>query len=70
MDSWKGLITIIRLGSPENASAYWYSDDAEIITKLHQNKCMPEWKDLDGTVFFKKSRKLEKMLKKLGIDMK
>ena len=44
------------------------TDDSEIIFRLHQAGFQPMWKD-DSVVFFKKSNKLLKLLKKLDIDI-
>ena len=44
------------------------TDDNELIFRLHQAGHQPAWKDYD-CVFFKKSNKLIKLLKKLDIDI-
>ena len=44
------------------------TDDSEIIFRLHQAGFSPVWKDY-SVVFFKKSNKLIKLLKKLDIDI-
>ena len=44
------------------------TDDSQIIFKLHQSGFQPMWKDED-CVYFKKSNKLIKLLKKLDIDI-
>lgn len=44
------------------------TDDSELIFRLHQAGHQPAWKDYE-TVFFKKSNKLIKLLKKLDIDV-
>lgn len=58
---------MVKIGAPENVSAYYYTDDNGIIMKLHQSGFHPEWKD-DGCIYFRKSKKLLKLLDKLGID--
>lgn len=59
---------MIRLGTPDNVSDYFMTDDSELIFHLHQAGHQPAWKD-DSVVFFKKSNKLIKLLKKLDIDI-
>ena len=59
---------MVRIGSPEDATAFFMTDDSEIIFKLHQSGFQPMWKD-ESVVFFKKSNKLIKLLKKLDIDI-
>lgn len=44
------------------------TDDSELIFRLHQAGHQPTWKD-ESVVFFKKSNKLIKLLKKLDIDI-
>lgn len=44
------------------------TDDSELIFRLHQAGFSPAWKDY-SVVFFKKSNKLIKLLKKLDIDI-
>jgi hypothetical protein len=44
------------------------TDDSELIYRLHQAGFSPMWKDYE-VVFFKKSNKLLKLLKKLDIDI-
>lgn len=44
------------------------TDDSELIFRLHQAGQQPTWKD-GSVVFFKKSNKLIKLLKKLDIDI-
>ena len=44
------------------------TDDSELIFRLHQAGHQPAWKD-ESVVFFKKSNKLLKLLKKLDIDI-
>lgn len=60
--------TIIRLGSPEDVSKFFYTDDPDLIFHLHQAGFIPMWRDED-CVYFKKTNKLIKLLKKLEIDI-
>lgn len=59
---------MVRLGTPDNIQDFYMTDDSELIFRLHQSGFQPAWKD-DGIVFFKKSNKLIKLLKKLDIDI-
>lgn len=59
---------MVRIGSPEDVTAFYMTDDSQIIFKLHQSGFQPMWKDED-CVYFKKSNKLIKLLKKLDIDI-
>nr|DAF59672.1 MAG TPA: hypothetical protein [Siphoviridae sp. ct0Wl9]DAI11339.1 MAG TPA: hypothetical protein [Caudoviricetes sp.] len=59
---------MVRLGTPDQVSEFFMTDDSEIIFRLHQAGFQPMWKD-DSVVFFKKSNKLIKLLKKLDIDI-
>lgn len=59
---------MVRLGTPDNIEDFYMTDDSEIIFRLHQTGFQPMWKD-DSVVFFKKSNKLLKLLKKLDIDI-
>ena len=58
---------MIRLGSPADVENYIAIDDGWLITELHRSGLQPIWKDGE-VVYFKKSRKLLKMLKKLDIE--
>ena len=49
-------------------SAYFMTDDSEVIFRLHQAGFAPAWKDYE-VVYFKKTNKLIKLLKKLDIDI-
>ena len=60
---------MLRIGSPNDVTNYIFTDDGELIYNLHRQGIQPEWKDYDGCVYFKKSRRLEKALKKLDIDI-
>ena len=59
---------MVRCGTPDDVSAYFMTDDSELIFRLHQAGFQPVWKDYE-CVFFKKSNKLLKLLKKLDIDI-
>ena len=59
---------MVRLGTPDNISDFFMTDDSELIFRLHQSGFQPMWKDYN-VVFFKKSNKLIKLLKKLDIDI-
>lgn len=59
---------MVRIGTPENPQDFFMTDDNELIFRLHQAGHQPAWKDYD-CVFFKKSNKLIKLLKKLDIDI-
>lgn len=61
-------IKIVRLGTPDNTQDFFMTDDSELIFRLHQAGHQPSWKD-ESVVFFKKSNKLIKLLKKLDIDI-
>lgn len=62
------MITIVRCGCPDDVNAYYYTDDSQIIFKVHQSGFQPMWKD-ENCVYFKKTNKLIKLLKKLDIDI-
>lgn len=59
---------MVRIGSPEDVTAFYMTDDSEIIFRLHQAGFQPAWKDLE-VLYFKKNHKLIKLLKKLDIDI-
>ena len=59
---------MVRLGSPADVSAFYMTDDSELIFRLHQAGFQPVWKDYE-VVYFKKTSKLIKLLKKLDIDI-
>lgn len=59
---------MIKLGTPENPQDFFMTDDSELIFRIHQAGFIPLWKD-DECIFFKKSNKLIKLLKKLDIDI-
>lgn len=57
---------IIR-DTPSDIEKY-FAVDEEIAFAIHQAGIKPSYID-DGTVYFKKSKKLEKVLKKLDIEL-
>lgn len=57
---------IIR-DTPSDIEKYFAADE-EIAFAIHQAGIKPSYID-DGTVYFKKSKKLEKVLKKLNIEL-
>ena len=59
---------MVRLGTPDNISDFFMTDDSELIFRLHQAGFFPAWKDYE-VVYFKKTNKLIKLLKKLEIDI-
>ena len=59
---------MVRLGTPDHISDFFMTDDSELIFRLHQAGHQPAWKD-ESVVFFKKTNKLIKLLKKLDIDI-
>ena len=59
---------MVRLGTPDKIKDFFMTDDSELIFRLHQAGHQPTWKD-ESVVFFKKSNKLIKLLKKLDIDI-
>lgn len=59
---------MVRLGTPDNPQDFFMTDDNEVIFRLHQAGHQPVWKD-ESCLFFKKNRKLIKLLKKLDIDI-
>lgn len=59
---------MVRLGAPDNIEAFFYTDDPDLIFRLHQAGFIPMWRDED-CVYFRKTNKLIKLLKKLEIDI-
>ena len=59
---------MVRLGAPDNISDFFMTDDNEVIFRLHQAGHQPVWKD-DYCLYFKKTNKLIKLLKKLDIEI-
>lgn len=58
-----------RIGEPSDLSLYKYTDDPDIILKVHQAGFPPEWKDFSGIVYWRITNKLIKALKKRNIDL-
>lgn len=58
-----------RLGEPSDLSLYKFTDDPDIILKVHQAGFSPEWKDSSGVVYWRITNKLIKALKKHSIDL-
>lgn len=56
---------MIRLGVPNNIDKYIALDEKDAF-KAHQGGAIPEWRDED-VLYFKKTSKIIKILKKLGI---
>ena len=48
---------MLILGTPNDVSKFFACDEDWLITKLHQKGFPPMYKDEDGTVYFKKSKK-------------
>ena len=59
---------MIRLGTPDNPQMFFMTDDSDLIFSLHSAGFVPLWRD-ESVVFFKKTNKLIKLLKKLDIDI-
>lgn len=53
---------MLILGTPNDVSKFFTCDEDWLITRLHQKGFPPMYKDEDGTVYFKKSKKLVKYL--------
>lgn len=58
-----------RIGEPSNLNDYKYTDDPDIILKVHQAGFPPEWKDFSDVVYWRITNKLIKALKKHNIDL-
>nr|DAV01895.1 MAG TPA: hypothetical protein [Caudoviricetes sp.] len=58
-----------RIGEPSDLSLYKYTDDPNIILRVHQAGFPPEWKDFSGVVYWRITNKLIKTLKKHNIDL-
>ena len=58
-----------RIGEPPDLSLYKYTDDPNIILRVHQAGFPPEWKDFSGVVYWRITNKLIKALKKHNIDL-
>lgn len=59
---------MVRIGAPDDISSFYMTDNNEIIFRLHQAGFHPMWRDYE-VVYFKKTNKLVKLLKKLGIEI-
>ena len=59
---------MIIIGTPTDIENFYAVDDGWLITELHKSNCIPIWKD-GSCVYFKKTNKLFKALKKLYIDI-
>lgn len=59
---------MIRLGTPSDLSSFYVVDEGWLISELHKSGLVPMWKD-EECVYFKKTNKLIKTLKKLDIDI-
>lgn len=57
---------MIRIGTPNDCNKYLCVDGLDAYL-IHKNGIPPEWRDED-CLYFKKSKKLEKLCKKLGIE--
>ena len=53
---------MLILGTPNDVSKFFACDEDWLIIKIHQKGFPPMYKDEDGTVYFKKSKKLVKYL--------
>lgn len=53
---------MLILGTPNDVSKFFACDEDWLIIKIHQKGFSPMYKDEDGTVYFKKSKKLVKYL--------
>lgn len=56
---------MVRLGTPDNISDFFMTDDSELIFRLHQAGFFPAWRD-EECIYIKKSNRLIKYLKKIG----
>lgn len=59
---------MIRIGAPDDIKNFYYTDDNNLILLLHQAGFHPLYKE-NSCVYFKKSNKLIKFLKKKEIDL-
>ena len=53
---------MILLGTPADVSKY-VCLDGNLAFMAHQAGNIPEWKDDDGSLWFKRAKKIKKMLK-------
>lgn len=56
---------MVRLGCPSDLTKYIALDGDEAF-RAHQAGAIPEWRD-DGVLYFKRTKKIMKILDKLGI---
>ena len=56
---------MLILGTPNDVSKFFACDEDRLITKLHQKGFPRVYKDEDGTVYFRKSKKFEKYLNEI-----
>lgn len=56
---------MIRLGTPNDVSKFFACDEDWLSFKLHQKGFPPVYKDEDGTLYFKKSKKLMQYLQEI-----
>lgn len=56
---------MLILGTPNDVSKFFACDEEWLITRLHQKGFPPMYKDKEGTVYFKKSKKFEKYLNEI-----
>lgn len=59
---------MLKIGEPEDVSRYFITDDGNIVFALHREGFYPAWRDLEGCVYFSKTKKLLKVLTKLGLE--
>lgn len=60
---------MVRIGTPSQPDKYFSTDNSEDILKIHQAGYPPEWRELDGTCYWRITNKLIKALKKYNIDL-
>lgn len=60
---------MVKIGSPNEVEidSYFCADDGWLIQELHKANCQPVYRD-GSCVYFKKNKKLLKVLKKLEIE--
>lgn len=56
---------MLILGTPNDVSKFFACDEDWLITRLHQKGFPPAYKDEDGTVYFKRSKKFMEYLEKV-----
>lgn len=60
---------MVRIGTPSQPEKYFCTDNPDDILKIHQAGYSPEWRELDGTCYWRITNKLIKALKKHNIDL-